>query len=181
MIFAYLCVNCGSLRVSSVAQYEVMNRHVYVHNNNVVRINLQMLLVKDCSRELYRRWIFPKNPSKQKQNLEGLLNATKLTRDRQLQVLAKNRVEYRNIWMTNFKRRVTAVKLTGWSRKEHEQKFIFEYFDDRHALAVYSLTQVLVFQSQCLAGFCLMIMKFINKTRGNDEWKLDHMHCCMKM
>ena len=71
--------------------------------------------------------------------------------------------------MTNFKRRVTAVKLTGWSRKEHEQKFIFEYFDDRHALAVYSLTQVLVFQSQCLAGFCLMIMKFINKTRGNDE------------
>ena len=52
MIFAYLCVNCGSLWVSSVAQYEVMNRHVYVHNNNVVRINLQMLLVKDCSREL---------------------------------------------------------------------------------------------------------------------------------
>ena len=38
MIFAYLCVNCGSLWVSSVAQYEVMNRHVYVHNNNVVRI-----------------------------------------------------------------------------------------------------------------------------------------------
>ena len=31
------------------------DRHVYVHNNNVVRINLQMLLVKDCSRELYRR------------------------------------------------------------------------------------------------------------------------------
>ena len=38
MIFAYLCVNCGSLWVSSVAQYEVMNRHVYLHNNNVVRI-----------------------------------------------------------------------------------------------------------------------------------------------
>ena len=31
------------------------------------------------------------------------------------------------------------MKLTGWSRKEHEQKFIFEYFDDRHALPVYSL------------------------------------------
>ena len=57
--------------------------------------------------------------------------------------------------MTNFKRRVTAVKLTGWSRKEHEQKFIFEYFDDRHALAVYSLTQVLVFQSQCLSEVAL--------------------------
>ena len=28
----------------------------------------------------------PQNPSKQKQNLEGLLNATKLTRDHQLQV-----------------------------------------------------------------------------------------------
>ena len=144
MIFAYLCVNCGSLWVSSVAQYEVMNRHVYVHNNNVVRINLQMLLVKDWPSER----CYP----------------SELTRDRQLQVPAKNRVEYINIWMTNFKRRVTAVKSTGWSRKEHEQKFIFEYFDDRHALAVYSLTQVLVFQSQCLAGFCLMIMKFINKT-----------------
>ena len=44
MIFAYLCVNCGSLWVSSVAQYEVMNRHVI--NNDVVRINLQMLLVR---------------------------------------------------------------------------------------------------------------------------------------
>ena len=62
--------------------------------------------------------------------------------------------------MTNFKRRVTAVKLTGWPKKEHEQTFIFEYFDDRHALTVYSLTQVLVFQSQCLAVFCLMIMKY---------------------
>ena len=41
--------------------------------------------------------------------------------------------------LDDFKRRVTAVKLTGWSRKEHEQKFIFEYFDDRHALPAYSL------------------------------------------
>ena len=111
MIFAYLCVNCGSLWVSSVAQYEVMNRHVYVHNN-VVRINLQMLLVKDWPSER----CYP----------------SELTRDRQLQVLAKNRVEYINIWMTNFKRRVTAVKSTGWSRKEHEQKFIFEYFEYTH-------------------------------------------------
>ena len=50
-----ICIFMRQLWVSSVAQYEVMNRHVYVHNNNVVRINLQMLLVKDCSRELHRR------------------------------------------------------------------------------------------------------------------------------
>ena len=52
-----ICIFMRQLWVSlgpSVVQYEVMNRHVYVHNN-VVRINLQMLLVKDCSLELYRR------------------------------------------------------------------------------------------------------------------------------
>ena len=41
--------------------------------------------------------------------------------------------------LDDFKHRVTAVKLTGWSRKEHEQKFIFDYFDDRHGLPIYSL------------------------------------------
>ena len=41
--------------------------------------------------------------------------------------------------LDDFKRRVAAVKLTNWSRKEHEQKFIFEYFDGKHTLPVFSV------------------------------------------
>ena len=41
--------------------------------------------------------------------------------------------------LDDFKRRVAAIKLNGWLRKEYEQRFIFEYFDCRHALPVYSL------------------------------------------
>ena len=32
-----------------------------------------------------------------------------------------------------------SCSINCWLRKEHEQKFIFEYFDGRHALPVYSL------------------------------------------
>ena len=40
------------------------------------------------------------NPLRQKQNLESLLNTTKLTRDDQVQVLFKNTVQYINVCMT---------------------------------------------------------------------------------
>ena len=43
-----ICIFMRQLLVSSVVQYEVMNCHVYVHNNNVVHISLKMLLVKDA-------------------------------------------------------------------------------------------------------------------------------------
>ena len=72
MIFAYLCVNCGSLWISSVAQCEVMNRHVYVHNNNVVRINLQMLLVKlNLPQKSFETETKPRRPLKRHETDEG--------------------------------------------------------------------------------------------------------------
>ena len=71
------------------------------------------------------------NPLKQKQNLESLLNTTKLTRDHQVQVLVKNTVQYINVCMTlNAKLQL----LTGCLKIEDEQKFIYEYFDDRYTL-----------------------------------------------
>ena len=39
----------------------------------------------------------------------------------------------------DFKRNVAALKLTGCLKIEDEQKFIYEYFDDRYALPVSSL------------------------------------------
>ena len=41
--------------------------------------------------------------------------------------------------LDDFKPRVAAVKLTNCSRKEHKQKLIFEYFDGKHALPIFSL------------------------------------------
>ena len=41
--------------------------------------------------------------------------------------------------LDDLKSRVAAVKLTGWLRKEHEQKFIFEYFGGRQVLPIYFL------------------------------------------
>ena len=42
--------------------------------------------------------------------------------------------------LNEFKRKVAAVKLSGWSRKEYEQHFVLEYADTKHALPVYSVT-----------------------------------------
>ena len=42
--------------------------------------------------------------------------------------------------LNEFKRKVAAVKLSGWSRKEYEQHFVIEYADTKHALPVYSVT-----------------------------------------
>ena len=41
--------------------------------------------------------------------------------------------------LDDFKPRVVAVKLTNCSRKEHKQKLIFEYFDGKHTLPIFSL------------------------------------------
>ena len=42
--------------------------------------------------------------------------------------------------LNEFKRKVAAVKLSGWSRREYEQHFVLEYADTKHALPVYSVT-----------------------------------------
>ena len=42
--------------------------------------------------------------------------------------------------LDDFKRKVSKVKLSGWSRNEREQDFVIEYFDGKHALPVYSVT-----------------------------------------
>ena len=36
--------------------------------------------------------------------------------------------------LNEFKRKVAAVKLSGWSKKEYEQHFVLEYADTKHAL-----------------------------------------------
>ena len=42
--------------------------------------------------------------------------------------------------LNEFKHKVAAVKLSGWSKKEYEQHFVLEYADTKHALLVYSVT-----------------------------------------
>ena len=34
--------------------------------------------------------------------------------------------------LDEFKRKIATVKLSGWSRKEYEQHFVFEYVDTKH-------------------------------------------------
>ena len=72
----------------------------------------------------------PRKPLKCHETDEGLQAATPSTSNESSRV-------YKHL--DDFKRTVAAVKLTGWLRKEHEQKFIFEYFGGRQALPIYSL------------------------------------------
>ena len=68
--------------------------------------------------------------------------------------------------LDEFKRKIAAVKLSGWSRKECEQHFVFEYVDTKHALPVYSVTADSGFLLQYLAGSCLITMNCTLNTNG---------------
>lgn len=48
-----------------------------------------------------------------------------------------NRFLYKHL--DDFKHKISSLKLTGWSRKEREEDYLLEYFDNKHALPVYSV------------------------------------------
>jgi hypothetical protein len=50
-------------------------------------------------------------------------------------------LSFEGLLAVHFKRKITNIKLSGWSRKEREQDFALEYFDNKYVLPVYSVTE----------------------------------------